>query len=132
MILQVGVKALIQNEKEQYLFLRRSQVVGDQTEITWDIPGGRIDAGEVLVDALKREIAEETGMILSGEPVLVAAQDIFVKKKDYHVVRLTYRVRAVGTVKLSDEHQELCWLSVDELGAINLDPYVHDILKIKK
>ena len=43
MILQVGVKALIKNDKGQYLFLRRSERMQAETEPHWDIPGGRID-----------------------------------------------------------------------------------------
>lgn len=62
MKLQVGVKALIKNDKGALLFLRRStQLVTDSKETSWDIPGGRIDPGEQLLDALRREIQEETG-----------------------------------------------------------------------
>ena len=52
MILQVGVKALIKNDKGQYLFLRRSERMQAETEPHWDIPGGRIDPTERLEQAL--------------------------------------------------------------------------------
>ena len=51
MILQVGVKALIKNDKGQYLFLRRSERMQAETEPHWDIPGGRIDPAERLEQA---------------------------------------------------------------------------------
>ena len=96
MILQVGVKALIKNDAGQYLFLRRSERMQAEIEPHWDIPGGRIDPTERLPVALAREIMEETGMELTDEPRLVAAQDIMVEAKDLHVVRLTYVANARG------------------------------------
>ena len=96
MILQVGVKALIKNDKGQYLFLRRSERMEAEIEPHWDIPGGRIDSTERLEQALAREIAEETNLTLSGVPQLIAAQDILVPAKDLHVVRLTYLVSVGG------------------------------------
>ncbi len=35
------------------------------------IPGGRVDAGEGLLEALERELLEETGWSVHGEPVLI-------------------------------------------------------------
>src|SRR4051812_6084843 len=32
----------------------------------WDIPGGHVEAGEAMLDALRREVREETGVMLSG------------------------------------------------------------------
>ena len=41
----------------------------------WDLVGGHVDRGETLVDALAREIHEETGWRLRGEPRLVHVED---------------------------------------------------------
>jgi ADP-ribose pyrophosphatase YjhB (NUDIX family) len=62
MKLQVGVKALIQNSSGKYLLLRRAKTMVNETETHWDIPGGRIEPEEGLQNALRREIAEETGL----------------------------------------------------------------------
>lgn len=127
MILQVGVKALIKNDKGQYLFLRRSERMEAETEPHWDIPGGRIDPTERLEQALAREIAEETNLTLSGVPQLIAAQDILVPAKDLHVVRLTYVANAHGEIAVSDEHQEYAWMTQDEALASHLDPYIREV-----
>lgn len=58
MKLQVGVKALIKNTSNQYLFLHRSKTTPGATKTYWDIPGGRIEPEEALDDALKREILD--------------------------------------------------------------------------
>ena len=131
MILQVGVKALIKNDKGQYLFLRRSERMQAETEPHWDIPGGRIDPAERLEQALAREIAEETNLTLSGVPQLIAAQDILVPAKDLHVVRLTYVANAHGEIAVSDEHQEYVWMTNEEALASHLDPYIREVFEQK-
>lgn len=128
MKLQVGVKVLIQNDRSEYLFIQRSIAMPGETEPHWDIPGGRINPDEGLVDALVREVNEETGLGLVGAPQLIAAQDIFVQGKDLHVVRLTYGVKGVGNVRLSDEHLEYSWWTKPEVLTKNLDPYVRKVL----
>jgi 8-oxo-dGTP pyrophosphatase MutT (NUDIX family) len=82
------------------------------------------------MENLKREVKEETGLEIEGEPKLLAAQDII--KNEKHVVRLTYEGEANGTVTLSDEHDGYKWLSIDEIKKIpNLDNYLQVVLGVK-
>ncbi len=130
MILQVGVKVLLENMAGELLFLMRSEKVStDRDELQWDIPGGRIDPSEPLLEALTREVAEETGLNLAGEPTIIAAQDIFVPAKDLHVVRLTYRAPvAEGEITLSEEHGEYAWFAINDAQSQNIDPYVKEVI----
>lgn len=121
LILQVGVKALIQNQEGKFLLVARADdkyshdVVGKKVAGHWDIVGGRINVGENLRDNLAREIKEETNLDLIGEPKLLAAQDIF-RKLGHHVIRLTYLAEANGEVKLDEaENTHYQWLTYDEL-----------------
>lgn len=132
MKLQVGVKALIQNDKGEYLLLRRAEVMTSESETHWDIPGGRIEPEEALHDALRREVLEETGIKLSDEPELLAAQDIFVSAINLHVVRLTYRLKGQGEVVLSHEHQETRWVLLEDALTLNLDSYLREVLSKQK
>lgn len=129
MNIQVGVKAIIQNSNGSYLFLKRSSRVStDAQEASWDIPGGRIDPGEKLIDALRREIQEEIGHDLQSDPQLIAAQDIIVSSKDLHVVRLTYLIEEdVPNITLSDEHDDFRWISIAESDSITLEPYLAQV-----
>lgn len=128
MKLQVGVKILIQNTGRQYLFLQRSQAMDHEEEPHWDMPGGRIETTETLQDALQREIFEETGLQIDDAIRLIHAQDIFVAKADLHVVRLTYTAQGDGEVTLSEEHQDAKWLTFNEAMALNLDPYLREVV----
>ncbi|HEX8762813.1 MAG TPA: NUDIX domain-containing protein [Candidatus Saccharimonadales bacterium] len=129
MKLQVGVKVLIKNEAGQYLLLQRSESLPDGTGIRWDIPGGRIDASEKLLEALKRELREEIGVDLRVKPVLIAAQDILIADIDLHVVRLTYTAEMVGEVSLGNEHQNYKWVTVADGLKLNTDPYLREVLE---
>lgn len=123
-ILEVGVKAFIQNKEGKYLLLKRAKPYPGGTKYKWDIPGGRIVPGEPLLDALAREIREETGMNLVGEPQLLAAQDIL-RVSEKHVVRLTYMADAEGNITLNpEEHSEFGWFTVNEMKQMETDNYI--------
>ncbi len=54
--LQVGVKILLKNKGDKFLFLRRSATDTNHIPGLWDIPGGRIEKWSVLLENLKREL----------------------------------------------------------------------------
>src|SRR5690606_21248319 len=100
-----------------------------ESEPSWDIPGGRIQPEEALDAALAREILEETGLKVAGQPKLIAAQDIFVAAKELHVVRLTYTVACdTGTIQLSDEHSDHKWVTAQEAQSLYLEPYLKQVV----
>lgn len=129
LVLQVGVKILIKNGEGQYLLLRRSLIKYPDSKGQWDIVGGRINAGKTLIENLKREVFEETGLELVGVPKLIAAQDIL-RKKGHHVVRLTYVGEAKGKIKLDEEENDMYkWIGWKELAELdNVDAYLKELL----
>jgi len=55
----IGVGAVIWNEKDEVVLIRR----GSEPRLgEWSIPGGRLEWGESLRDALRREVREETNL----------------------------------------------------------------------
>jgi ADP-ribose pyrophosphatase YjhB (NUDIX family) len=92
----------------------------------WGIPGGKVKWGEPAVDALRRELLEETNLpVRDIEFVLV--QDCIHSKEFYreaHFVLLNYTCRCADEpeVKLNDEAQEFRWVKLAEatMMAINL------------
>lgn len=136
MILQVGVKILLENKDGKFLLIRRNPKKYPEVGPVWDIVGGRINPGTELLENLSREVMEETGLTILGEVKLIAAQDIFVKNKetgelDKHVVRLTYLGKADGQVKIDEESLEYNWFSKQQLSEIEdsqLDKYFKQVL----
>ncbi len=127
---QVGVKILIQNKEGKFLLLKRNPQIYPGARGGWDIPGGRIIPGVSLLENLSRELKEETGLDLEGEPQLIGAQDIFVGDKK-HIIRLTYIGKAKGEVVLSEEHTDFDWFTKEEIQKLgeNLDFYLAGLLQ---
>jgi len=131
-VLQVGVKALLQNEQGEYLLLHRSLIKYPEIKGSWDIVGGRIEVGKTLLENLQREIKEETGLIFKGVPKLIAAQDIL-RNPERHVVRLTYLGQVTGTVSLDvTENDDFKWCDWKELNEVeDMDIYFKQLLEDK-
>lgn len=132
--LQVGVKILIERDGN-YLLLRRSLEKYPETSSNrWSIIGGRINPGQSLMENLAREVKEETGLQLVGNPRLIAAQDILNIEgyPDRHVVRLTYIGKADGEIVLdAEENDSYQWCTLEELRQLEgLDTYLHELLKL--
>ena len=130
MILQVGVKVFLKNNEGKFLLIKRSLVKYPNVTDPWDIVGGRIEAGSSLLENLRREVAEETGLEIISEPQLLAAQDIM-PNPEKHIVRLTYVADTEGTPSLdTSENTEYRWLSVAEIKRQeNLDKYAKEVLE---
>ena len=115
--LQVGVKVILEREDGRILLLRRNPKKYPEIGPTWDIVGGRIEIGTPLRENLKREVQEETGLILDSEPELLYAQDILGVERflGRHVVRLTYKAHISGEPVIDEESIEYGWFSVTEI-----------------
>ena len=127
--LQVGVKIFLKNKGGKYLLVRRSVKKYGETKGSWDIVGGRIEPGSKLIDNLRREVKEETGLEIISEPKLIYAQDIILGEEK-HVVRLFYVGGTEGEPTLdTSENVEYKWLTIGEMREQeDLDIYVADIL----
>lgn len=91
----------------------------------WGIPGGKIKYGEPSVDALKREIKEETNLDVADISFVLVQDCIHSRQfyRDTHFVLLNYtcRVRGPCHVKLNDEAQEYRWMTTAQALEMTLN-----------
>ena len=107
----VTVGGLIYNSHGEVLMVRTHKWSG-----LWGIPGGKVKWGETLVEALGRELKEETGLEVADVKFVLVQDCIHSKEfyRDAHFVLLNYTCRCVGepVVKLNDEARESRWVTV--------------------
>ncbi|MCH9630472.1 MAG: hypothetical protein S4CHLAM37_04720 [Chlamydiia bacterium] len=108
----LGLKAFIRNKEGLFLILRAKNY--------WDIPGGRIQKDEPLVEALKREVFEETGIenLLEVEPVQLSLSNIRIKTKscDVGLIHYFYYCEVNSpSITISEEHVSYEWCTLEDV-----------------
>ncbi len=112
---RVDIALAIPYRDELFLVAQRAQ--GLHLAGHWEFPGGRIEPGENPVDAARRELAEETGLIAAElEPLVVVVHD-------YNELPLRFHVFVArdptGDVTM-DVKRGHAWLSLEQLGSLEM------------
>jgi ADP-ribose pyrophosphatase YjhB (NUDIX family) len=88
----------------------------------WDLPGGFLHEDEHPVDALRREIREETGLEI--EPLEFLG--FWLEPYDGRIVLcLSWTARATGEARAGDDLSELRWFEPDELPGASELAFTH-------
>lgn len=105
---------------ERVLLIRRQ---AEPNRGRWSFPGGTVELGETIRDAVVREVREETG--LSVEPLeVVDAVDVLVPPNgppDYHFVLIVFAARVRGGVlEPRSDAAEARWVPFADLGTMDV------------
>lgn len=99
----------------------------------WSLPGGGVETGEKLAEAIVREVLEETG--LNVDPISVF--EIFERlmpdaegRTEYHYVLIDYICRVTGgTAQAGDDVSALTWATEQELGSFRLTEGTREVIE---
>lgn len=99
----------------------------------WSIPGGTLEVGETIVDGIKRELAEETGIEVRVRDLIEVFERIF-RDKDgrvqYHFVILDYFCEMVeGSARAGGDVVDVAWASESDLAKYELTEAATRVLK---
>ncbi|WP_063063043.1 NUDIX domain-containing protein [Nocardia violaceofusca] len=110
-VVQLVVGAVIQQD-DRVLLLRRPG--DDFMGGIWELPSGKVEAGENLSDALTREVAEETGLTVTAIGRYLDSFD-YTSGSGKHSRQLNFAVDCVATDRIRlTEHDAYSWSSLSE------------------
>jgi 8-oxo-dGTP diphosphatase len=85
----------------------------------WSVPGGRVEAGETLAEAVVRELAEETGVEGVCGPLIGWVERM---GDDHHFVILDFAVTVLERTDpvAGDDATEAAWVPLDQVAEMRL------------
>lgn len=117
----VGVGAVVWNERDKVLLIRRAN---PPRQHEWSLPGGKVERGEPLRTALRRELREETGLEIEIRELLDVVEligDDPHRAAAAHYVLIDFSARAVaGEAVAASDASEAHWFTMDEIAALPL------------
>jgi 8-oxo-dGTP diphosphatase len=112
------------------LLIARAQEPGKGN---WSFPGGRIELGETIFEAIRREVREETGVMIDPEEVF-QVHDWITRDETgqvrFHYITNYVRARYVGgETRASSDAYDARWLTAPELEGLPMHPFAREMAR---
>lgn len=123
------VRGIIKNENNEILIVKRHPKSKTDPEM-WELPGGKVEKGEYFDVALIREIKEETNLDCSVGDFCEAVQNDYMHKRTVQL--MMYLDDVEGEFKISEEHTDGKYASIDEIKTLKLSSSFKKVLEKRK
>ena len=111
------VAAIIENNSGEILCALRSPSMDIPN--CWEFPGGKVEYGESLYEAIEREIKEELLCTIEAIDIL---NDNTYEYDNFIVNLICLRCKLIEGVPVATEHSKLIWLKRENLGSLRWAP----------
>jgi ADP-ribose pyrophosphatase YjhB (NUDIX family) len=120
----VGIGAVVIRDDNHLLMVRRGK---EPAKGLWSLPGGRLERGEYIADAVAREVKEETG--LDVEVLRLAG--IFEVPGEQHYVILDYVAEVEGHPEplAGQDADDARWVAFDDIEGLDCTPRLMETLR---
>lgn len=123
--LTVGVRGICYDPESHRVLLVKHTYADE-----WALPGGGVEVGEAAIDALKRELSEETGLECLSATVLDVYHNNSLSKRDHVITYLVDKWRSEPTHKRPRLEISITgWFNLESLPLV-LTPCTKAALKI--
>ena len=116
------VAAVIKNQEGLTLAVQRGESSKDYISKKWEFPGGKIEAGETLQEALRRELVEELKIEASIGELVTTVDHAY---PDFRLIMHAFHCQILSGELTLTEHLDKKWLPKSELR--NLDWAAADV-----
>lgn len=109
----IGVSAIIFDANERVLLIQRGKppAVGQ-----WHVPGGKLEAGEALVEGVRREVKEETGLDVTIGTIMAVVER---RQEGFHYIIVDFLARLdspeYSEIRPADDASAAAWVAENEL-----------------
>ncbi len=124
----VCVGALVSDGDGRVLLARTTKWRG-----LWGVPGGKVDWGETLLDAVAREFREETGLILRDIQYAQTQEAVLSPEfhKPSHMLLFDYFAWTDSTeIMPNEEIAEWAWVTLEEATSYPLNTYTQTLVAL--
>ncbi|MGH2807884.1 MAG: NUDIX hydrolase [Actinomycetota bacterium] len=119
----IGVGAIVVREGS-ILMVKRGK---EPAKGLWSVPGGRLEHGEYITQAVAREVKEETGLDVEVGELL----GVFEVVGDTHYVILDHVATVSGEQQLQpgSDAEEVRWVKLEDVATLDCTPRFEEALK---
>lgn len=112
------VRLIIPNKKGKVFILKRTHT--SHSEGAWCLPGGKIDYGQTVEQAVAKELFEETSLNCLSSRFLFYQDSLPEIEGDMHCINLYFECTVSGDIALNEESGEYAWIGENDINKYDI------------